>query len=314
VSPFRPSFPPQFDVYPKEPRRLSLAIHYSLPTNHFLSLSLAIHYSLPTNHFLLSTFRINTCKSVSKQMTLTPFRINTYRKTVEGGYPPTGLRLGHRPTHAPLQRLYPCALIRLRILSHAARTQQRIGEGPCFTEGALKLSFRWIQNCFVLTSGIPPGFSASVSRCPPWQIPSLPYGGCSETVNCKLSTVNCSSRQPGGPVRGAGRRRSAGRRSGSSAAVLSSFSPSSSMHALRPSMPLLLLSSDAHRATRRGFGWSPGSKSCLLGTLVASALQHQRRGGESLPLSSLLPVCLCVPACPDPVGVENPVPAVRRVL
>src|SRR6266478_4533498 len=33
----------------------------------------------------LTTFRINTCKSVSKQRTLTPFRINTYKKTGEGG-------------------------------------------------------------------------------------------------------------------------------------------------------------------------------------------------------------------------------------
>ncbi len=32
----------------------------------------------------LSTFRINTCKSVSKQMTLTPFRINTYEKPGRG--------------------------------------------------------------------------------------------------------------------------------------------------------------------------------------------------------------------------------------
>src|SRR5260370_1628927 len=32
----------------------------------------------------LSPFRINTCKSVSKQTTLSPFRINTYEKT--GGW------------------------------------------------------------------------------------------------------------------------------------------------------------------------------------------------------------------------------------
>ena len=32
----------------------------------------------------ISPFRINTCKSVSKQMTLTPFRMNTYEKT--GGW------------------------------------------------------------------------------------------------------------------------------------------------------------------------------------------------------------------------------------
>src|SRR6267143_4983533 len=33
----------------------------------------------------LTTFRINTCKSVSKQRTLTIFRINTYEKQGEGG-------------------------------------------------------------------------------------------------------------------------------------------------------------------------------------------------------------------------------------
>jgi hypothetical protein len=38
----------------------------------------------------LSPFRINTCKSVSKQRTLTAFRINTYEKQVEGGYPHRG--------------------------------------------------------------------------------------------------------------------------------------------------------------------------------------------------------------------------------
>jgi hypothetical protein len=35
----------------------------------------------------LTTFRINTCKSASKQRTLTPFRMNTYEKQGEGGYP-----------------------------------------------------------------------------------------------------------------------------------------------------------------------------------------------------------------------------------
>ena len=33
-----------------------------------------------TETTILTTFRINTCKSVSKQMTLTSFRINTYEK------------------------------------------------------------------------------------------------------------------------------------------------------------------------------------------------------------------------------------------
>ena len=33
----------------------------------------------------LTTFRMNTCKSVSKQRTLTTFRMNTYEKQGEGG-------------------------------------------------------------------------------------------------------------------------------------------------------------------------------------------------------------------------------------
>src|SRR6266481_6469588 len=76
----------------------------------------------------LTTFRINTCKSVSKQMTLTPFRINTYTKTGGGG-PPTHypllaahcllsqcLQLRRRPSHTPRGASIPCALTRLRIL------------------------------------------------------------------------------------------------------------------------------------------------------------------------------------------------------
>ncbi len=34
--------------------------------------------------FLSNSFRINTCESVSKQMILTPFRINTYEKMGRG--------------------------------------------------------------------------------------------------------------------------------------------------------------------------------------------------------------------------------------
>jgi hypothetical protein len=39
------------------------------------------------------SFRINTCESVSKQMTLTPFRMNTYEKTGGRGYPNRAIRL-----------------------------------------------------------------------------------------------------------------------------------------------------------------------------------------------------------------------------
>jgi len=43
------------------------------------------HYPPLTTHSLLSTFRMNTCKSVSKQSTLTTFRMNTYAKRGGGG-------------------------------------------------------------------------------------------------------------------------------------------------------------------------------------------------------------------------------------
>ncbi len=36
----------------------------------------------------ISPFRMNTCKSVSKQSTLTPFRMNTYAKPGGEGVPP----------------------------------------------------------------------------------------------------------------------------------------------------------------------------------------------------------------------------------
>src|SRR5258707_14090458 len=54
----------------------------------------------------LSTFRINTCKSVSKQTTSTSFRITTYAKTGgkgEGIIVNLARELNHRP--ATLQRL-----------------------------------------------------------------------------------------------------------------------------------------------------------------------------------------------------------------
>ena len=49
-----------------------------------------------TDTATLTTFRINTCKSVSKQRTLTSFRMNTYKKTGEGG-PSRALPTTHRP-------------------------------------------------------------------------------------------------------------------------------------------------------------------------------------------------------------------------
>src|SRR5712692_101448 len=64
----------------------------------------------------LTTFRINTCKSVSKQMTLTPFRINTYEKQGEGGLQRPASSIQPPEPYAPRNAPIPCALIRLRIL------------------------------------------------------------------------------------------------------------------------------------------------------------------------------------------------------
>src|SRR5712692_10418735 len=71
----------------------------------------------------LTTFRINTCKSVSKRRTLTTFRINTYKKPRGEGVPPTRspLQLPAFSTqppepHAPRSATIPCDLSRLRIL------------------------------------------------------------------------------------------------------------------------------------------------------------------------------------------------------
>src|SRR5258708_23109627 len=52
-------------------------------------------------------FRINTCKSVSKQMNLTPFRINTYEK--------------HRGVGVLLLTTHP---MRMRILSESAAADE----------------------------------------------------------------------------------------------------------------------------------------------------------------------------------------------
>src|SRR5216684_2584648 len=70
----------------------------------------------------LTTFRINTCKSVSKRRTLTTFRINTYKKPRGGGAPTRApLQLPASSTqppepHAPRSASIPRDLSRLRIL------------------------------------------------------------------------------------------------------------------------------------------------------------------------------------------------------
>jgi hypothetical protein len=63
---------------------------------------------LATRHspLALTPFRINTCKSVSKQTTLSSFRINTYEKHRGGGgpSPPRPLLTAHCPLSQPCGR------------------------------------------------------------------------------------------------------------------------------------------------------------------------------------------------------------------
>jgi hypothetical protein len=77
-----------------------------------------IHYPLLATHSPLTTFRMNTCKSVSKQSTLTIFRMNTYEKRGGGGYrdsafdyPPLAARysLSVARQHAPRSASISCA-------------------------------------------------------------------------------------------------------------------------------------------------------------------------------------------------------------
>jgi hypothetical protein len=83
-----------------------------------------VHYPLLTTHSPLTTFRMNTCKSVTKQTTLTLFRMNTYAKprgrgapdrnrqskdrryvSTDAGLPDTRRRDPHTPRGSPaLQR------------------------------------------------------------------------------------------------------------------------------------------------------------------------------------------------------------------
>ena len=68
--------------------------------------------------FLLTPFRINTCKSVSKQTTLTPFRMNTYEKRGRGV--PTAVQTGHIPDGLDLFSWWPARVKRERMPGAAA--------------------------------------------------------------------------------------------------------------------------------------------------------------------------------------------------
>src|SRR5258707_1835607 len=137
------------------------------------------------------------------------------------------------------------------------------------------------------TTGHPGGTSSMNQQC-------LTEGALKlSTYNCQPSASLC---QPGGPVRGAGRGRSAGRRFVQARRCL----PSPAMDALRPPMPVLPLSSDAHRATPRGFCWPPRSSDAYseLFNSPRSALTpySDRRFGCAVCIPNVFTGCVvCIP-------------------
>jgi hypothetical protein len=103
------------------------------------------HYPLLTTHFPLTTFRINTCKSVSKQRTLTPFRINTYKK--QGGTPANSrYDSGHMRHVAPLSSVPHSIAHTSRHHGGVPFTQSALREGPLLS--ALQISPRLRQTQF----------------------------------------------------------------------------------------------------------------------------------------------------------------------
>ena len=96
---------------------------------------------------ILTTFRINTCKSVSKQRTLTLSRMNTYKKPGEG-VPLRSIKHQATEPSAPRSASIPCGLIRLRILpvnvgvcslQHQASSIQP-PETSCAIEGSFRVA------------------------------------------------------------------------------------------------------------------------------------------------------------------------------
>ncbi len=111
MSPFRPSFHPQLNPFFRSPQPLSPLSTAFTPNRPLTPLSTAFtqntgggvpSYSMSSQCLAtagqsphrrpLTTFRMNTCESVSKQRTLTIFRMNTYVKPPGGG--PTPSRYG----------------------------------------------------------------------------------------------------------------------------------------------------------------------------------------------------------------------------
>src|SRR5260370_25225057 len=118
----------------------------------------------------LTTFRINTCKSVSKQRTLTPLRINTYKKPGEGGYlsfprlqrPASSIR-SPEPS-APRGASIPCGLSGLRILPVTTGVYESVWQLCCLGE-FLVISMIHLHSSEVVARG---GFDFLCARSFQW--------------------------------------------------------------------------------------------------------------------------------------------------
>ena len=284
MSPFRPSFFPS-PVCFRAPRSYSLLTHYSLPTTHY-PLSPALCFHILTNPFSRNSFTFTSIQTPGGVGGFSVLYLATRLPRSSRGHSPLAISPLLSSTCRLLRSL--CPLFRTPVLCF-----QSLAASFCKTPGVgvSRMLLRDTRGG-VLRSGISATSGRRAQGFPPLCL-SGKSRPCFAEGALKLSTDNCRLLtappcQPGGPVRGAGPRRSAGRRSGQARRCL----PSSSMDALHPPMPVLLLSSDAHRATRRGFGWPPGSSHAY-----SELLPRQR-----LSLSGVTPTARSGRASPQRTG------------
>jgi hypothetical protein len=155
---------------------------YPLPTTHY-PLSPALCFHILTNPFSRNSFTFTSIQTPGGVGRFSPLYLATRLPRSSRGHSPLATSPLLSSTCRLLRSL--CPLFRTPVLcfqSLAASFCKIPGWGypECFygTPGVGGTS------CGISTvSGIPPGFSASVSSVPLWQIPSLFCGGCSETFN-----------------------------------------------------------------------------------------------------------------------------------
>jgi hypothetical protein len=72
----------------------------------------------PSCRIPLTPFRMNTCKSVTKQTTLSPFRMNTYAKT-GGGVPYLRIARNRRNAPSPLLPITSLQPLQFQAITHS---------------------------------------------------------------------------------------------------------------------------------------------------------------------------------------------------